>query len=75
MADIERFKLRLQESPTERAMQAAESAIDDLKLAVWTAKTHQQLREIRVSMERMIGTLTAISSVALTCIEHLEDGR
>ena len=72
---IARFKQRLsdsriEESPIDRAGQAAMNAVEDLNLCLHTAKSPEELRQVRAIAESVIAQLVITSSVALTFDEH-----
>ena len=63
---LARFRARFEQSPAEHAMHAAVEAIADLKVAVWTVKSREQLNDLRLMIEAAITDLTITASVALT---------
>lgn len=63
------------ESPTDRALQAAAHAAEDLNAAIWRAETIEELRVIRAYVEALIQQLTTSSCVALTLVERFHDMR
>lgn len=58
------------ESPGERASYSVVMAIEDLNLAIWTAKTPEDLKQVRDAIEDAIAQLIVSSSVALTLAER-----
>ncbi len=70
-----RFRQRCQESPIDRASQAALNAVEDLNLALHTATSPEELRQVRLVAEEVISQLVISASVALTLEEHWDSRR
>ena len=67
---IARFRQRMEESRIDRAGQSAMNAVEDLNLCLHTAKSPEELRQVRAIAESVIAQLVITSSVALTFDEH-----
>jgi hypothetical protein len=65
----------MQESPIDRASQAALNAVEDLNYALHTATSPEELRQLRGVVEEIIGQLVISASVALTFEEHWDTKR
>lgn len=64
-----------QESPTDRACQAAVNALDDLDTAIALAKTRGELILLRTLAQRLIDRLEMSWATAMTYDEHFDDMR
>lgn len=63
------------ESPIEHVAQSVANAIEDLHVAIWTAKTKPELVLLRTLAESLITRLEKLSCTALTLDEHFDDMR
>lgn len=58
-----------EESATERACVSGVNAVEDLNYAIHVAKSPEELRQVRATIEDIIAQLLISSSVALTLDE------
>ncbi len=70
LAKIERFKVRISESPLDRALTSLAYAIDDVNAALWCAGSPEAQAEVVTLAEESITKLTMTIAVALTLQEH-----